>query len=607
MSKNTSQEKMSAQEEAGAQSKAGAQEEAGAQSLEAQAQVSAKQTQDSAVKAQSLASQSQSPANQAQSPAAQADSQVKAKEVARSTAMMSGLTLLSRITGFIRTWAMAFALGHTVLSAAFSLANNLPNMIYELVAGGVLSAAFLPIYLQLRNNKGDKKAQLYASNLLSITVVFLGVIALIASFFAPQVMVTQSMFSSASDATVQQATWFFRFFSFEIIFYGMSAVFGGLLNAHRQYFWPAVSSIFMNIVAIFSFFAYPILSSSSQTTANIVLATGTLLSIVIMAGVQVPALIKAGFKFKFYINFKGEGIRSTYHLALPAILCTAINLVSMSFMNSCALHVSDTGPASITYAWLWYQLPYGVLSVALSTALFTEMSHSSSKNDWPEFKKQLNFGLRTTCLLIIPMAAALFVCAPELIGLYSAGKFSSDDIAPVAQLLRGWAFTLPLYAVYMFLYRAFSAIKDLKTVALCNFILTFGQVAIYLICTGIITENISFGLVGIPIADTAFYLFMTVVLLVILYKRLGNLQIKNLFIHVCKVIAASLLAALIAFLLSRFLHSVFTFEGLLGSFVLLIIVGTTDVVFAIILCRIFQVKEISRIAARLKSKFLHKS
>ena len=100
---------------------------------------------------------------------------------------------------------------------------------------------------------------------------------------------------------------------------------------------------------------------------------------------------------------------------------------------------------------------------------------------------------------------------------------------------------------------------------------------------------------------------MTVVLLVILYKRLGNLQIKNLFIHVCKVIAASLLAALIAFLLSRFLHSVFTFEGLLGSFVLLIIVGTTDVVFAIILCRIFQVKEISRIAARLKSKFLHKS
>ena len=537
---------------------------------------------------------------------AKQDSNSQVKQVAKSTAMMSGITLLSRITGFIRTWAMAFALGHTVLSAAFSLANNLPNMIYELVAGGVLSAAFLPIYLQIRNQKGDKHAQLYASNLLSLTVVFLGVVALIASFFAPQVMLTQSMFSSASDATVQQATWFFRFFSFEIIFYGMSAVFGGLLNAHRQYFWPAVSSIFMNIVAIASFFAYPFLCNNSETLANVVLAVGTLLSILIMAAVQLPALIKAGFKFRFYINLKGEGIRSTFHLALPAILCTAINLVSMSFMNSCALHVADTGPASISYAWLWYQLPYGVLSVALSTALFTEMSECSARKDWGEFKKQLNFGLRTTCLLIIPMAAMLFVCAPQLIGLYSAGKFSTESIIPIAQLLRGWAFTLPLYAAYMFLYRAFSAIKDLKTVALCNFILTFGQVAIYLLCTGVINENMSFGLVGIPIADTCFYACMLVVLLIVLYKRLGSLQIKALLIHVFKIVVASFIGAAIAFLLASFLQSVFTFEGLFGSLVLLIIIGIVELVLIIVLCRLFKVKEISSLGTRLKSKLLRK-
>ena len=79
----------------------------------------------------------------------------QARQVARSTAMMSGLTLVSRATGFIRTWAMAFALGNTVIAASYSLANNLPNMIYELVAGGVLSTAFLPIYLQQRNARSS--------------------------------------------------------------------------------------------------------------------------------------------------------------------------------------------------------------------------------------------------------------------------------------------------------------------------------------------------------------------------------------------------------------------------------------------------------------------
>ena len=228
----------------------------------------------------------------------------KPKSIARSTAMMSGLTLVSRVTGFIRTWAMAFALGNTILAASFSLANNLPNMIYELVAGGVLSTAFLPIYLQQRNARSREDANRYASNLLSLAIVFLGVIALLASIFSPQVMVTKSLFSSASSETVENAVWFFRFFSFQIVFYGMSAIFGGLLNAEREYFWPAISSVFMNLIIIVTFFAYPFVSGVSGQAGMFVLAVGTTLSIAVMACVQIPALVRAGFRFRFLIDRK---------------------------------------------------------------------------------------------------------------------------------------------------------------------------------------------------------------------------------------------------------------------------------------------------------------
>ena len=306
--------------------------------------------------------------------------------VARSTALMSACTLVSRATGFIRTWAMAFALGNTVMAAGFSLANNLPNMIYELVAGGVLSTAFLPIYLQQRNQSSGEAASAYASNLLSIAIVLLGGISLLASIFAPQVMVTQSLFSSASEETVTAAVWFFRFLSFEILFYGVSAIFGGILNAEREFFWPAISSVFMNIVAIVGFFGYPFISAADATAGTTWLGATNLLSIAVMAFVQLPALRRTGVRFRFRIDLRGPGLAETLRLALPAIACTAINLVGLSVMNSCALHVAANGPASVGYAWMWYQFPYGVLGVALSTAMFTEMSDAVSRGETERFK-----------------------------------------------------------------------------------------------------------------------------------------------------------------------------------------------------------------------------
>ena len=523
------------------------------------------------------------------------------KSIARSTAMMSALTLISRVTGFIRTWAMAFALGNTVLAASFSLANNLPNMIYELVAGGVLSTAFLPIYLQQRNARSREEGNRYASNLLSLALIFLGVIALLASLFSPQVMLTQTLFSSSSSETVENAVWLFRFFAFQIVFYGVSAIFGGLLNAEREYFWPAISSVFMNLIIIVTFFAYPFVSSLSGQAGLLLLAIGTTLSIAVMACVQIPALVKAGFRFRFHIDLHDEGLHETVRLALPAILCTAINLVSLSFMNSCALHVAPNGPASVSYAWMWYQFPYGVLGVALSTALFTEMSDRMSRGDVYGFKQHLNMGLRTTCLLIIPMAAMLFVCSDELIGLYTAGEFTASDIAPIADLLRGWAFALPLYACYMFVYRAYSSLKNLKTVAICNLVFTCVQVFLYMIFTGVIAVPGfgSLGLVGIACGDIVFYGLMLVVLLAILVRRRGGFGLGKLVIACLKVTIATLIGGVVAELASWGIASVIDISNIFGSFIALVITGIIGLSIIFVMCRILSVSEVTDFAHRL--------
>lgn len=529
------------------------------------------------------------------------------KAVAKSTAVMSLCTLVSRATGFVRTWAMAFALGNTVMAAGFSLANNLPNMIYELVAGGVLSTAFLPIYLQQRNQRGTKASSDYASNLLSIAMVFLGLIALLASIFAPQVIVTQSLFSSASDETVSAAVWFFRFLAFEIVFYGASAVFSGILNAEREFFWPAISSVFMNIIAIIGFFAYPFISDANLQAGTTWLGVTMLLSIAVMAFVQIPALLKTGIRFRFIIDFNGEGFKDTIKLALPAIACTAINLVSLSIMNSCALHVASNGPSSISYAWMWYQFPYGVLGVALSTAMFTEMSDAVSRKDRARFREHMLAGLSTTLMLIIPMAAMLFSCAYELIGLYSAGRFGADDIAPIATLLMGWAVNLPIYAAYMFVYRVFSALKDMKTVAICNAVLTCFQVCFYVVFTGVVPLGgfAGFGLIGIALGDICFYTLMLLTLLTVLQRRMSSLSVHGIIPSVAKVSLASLVGGAAAFVLSRALDGLLATGTAVGSLVALCITGVVGLSIIWVGCRLLHVDEITRMAEAVKRKLTH--
>ena len=533
--------------------------------------------------------------------------------VARSTSMMSGLILLSRATGFLRTWAMAFALGNTVLAASYSLANNVPNMIYELVAGGVLSTAFLPVYLSQKTSRSPEEANAYASNLLSLVIVVLGAVSVLACIFAPQVIATQSLFSSSSAETVAGAVWLFRIFAFQMLFYGLSAVFGGLLNASRAYFWPAISSVFMNLVIIVMFFGYPLvadyasaaydsaaydLSGHASPLALAWLGVGTTLAVAVMALVQVPALRKAGFHFRFGIRLADPALRETMRLALPAIATTAINLVSLSVANSVALHVADNGPASVAYAKMWYLFPYGVLGVALQTAMFTEMSESLARGDRAAFKREVTGGLEKTWLLIVPMAALVFACATELIGLYAAGSFTSSDVAPIASLLRAWCVALPLYAGYMYLYRAFSSLRALHVVAWANLALTVVQVAVYVLAAGVagplssVGEGTGAGLVALAIGDGVFYLLMIVVLLAVLGRRVGSLGLAGVFGPALRVTVASIAGGAVAALVEHAMAQFLDVTAIGGAFVTLVVAGIVGLVAILLFCRIAGVREV---------------
>ena len=152
--------------------------------------------------------------------------------VAASARIISICVAISRITGFARTWSMAFALGATFLSSSYQVANNLPNQLYELVMGGMLVTAFLPVYLSVKKRAGREAGNVYASNLLTLVLLGLAVVTALCMVFPQAIVYTQSFMTDQSDMGV--AVLLFQFFAIQTVFYGASTIFSGLLTANTS-------------------------------------------------------------------------------------------------------------------------------------------------------------------------------------------------------------------------------------------------------------------------------------------------------------------------------------------------------------------------------------
>ena len=309
--------------------------------------------------------------------------------------------------------------------AAVSYTHLVPNMLYELVAGGILTTAFLPVYLSVKSSRGDGAAWRFASNLFNIALVALGAVVILATLFAPQVIATQTFMTPGESA--DQAVFFFRFFAVQVLFLGLGALAGGILNAHRCYFWPNVSAAFNNLVVIVTFFGYVPLSAWDAGFARVWLAVGTTLGSVAMFACLVPSLMKVGISYTPRIDLHDPALREVARIALPVVVFTVANLVAVSFRNAFALDVAANGPSTIQYAWMWYQLPYGIVAAALSIALFTELSDFAAQGNWARFKD---------CLLYTSGRAPARTCGGTACSMHTPEASPSPKPAPRARCPR---------------------------------------------------------------------------------------------------------------------------------------------------------------------------
>lgn len=458
------------------------------------------------------------------------------QSIEQSERSISVLVLISRLTGFLRTTAQAYALGVTAIASCYSVANNLPNMLYELVIGGMIVTAFLPTYLAAKRDGGREGANAYASSLTFIVLIVTGIATILAMIFASQLIWTQS-FSAGSNLDSDLATWFFRFFACEVLLYSLSSVLSGVLNAERDYIASSIAPIVNNAVVTLGFILYAVFVNSNQFIALLSIALASPLGVLAQVIIQIPSMKKNGISLKTRPSWKAARIRETLSIGVPAFIVMIMSFITASFQQSASLGIDPAGASVTYYARLWYGLPYAVFSVPITTTAFTEMSDAFVHQHKENGELMITNGIARQMLMMIPMAALLVSFAPYLASILG---FSGNGMELVSEYIKGLAIALPFYAIGMFLQKASSASNTAFDFAIANVI---GGAAQCTIC--MLVQPLG-QLWLVSISTVAFFL-ITDVITILLMKKHGIHFAWRINV---KILLISLAAAAICYIIS---------------------------------------------------------
>lgn len=499
------------------------------------------------------------------------------RSVLAASGSMAVASLVSRVTGFLRTIFIVAALGLGGVGNAYNSGNNFPNMVYELLLGGVLSSVLIPLLVHAQSEDDDDGVA-YTQRLLSIAAVGLGVMTLLAVLAAPLIAAAFVSAGPQRELTSIFATLLLP----EIFFYGLGAMFTAVLNIRHSYkpgAWAPVLNNVIMIATIGVFWLMPgpaTLNPTTITTPQIlVLGIGTTLGIAGQALILIPSLRSVGFHWEWRFRSRPSEVgrmRDVGVLAGWVLVYVVVSQLGVSVIQKVG---NDNGGFSVfTAADLLFQMPYGILVVSLLTAIMPRLSRAALRKDNEAVIEDLSLGARLSAVGLVPITAGLIVLGPVMaITLFAHGVTSISGARLIGSSLAWSAFGLFPFAVVMLQLRVFYAMRDGKTPALINAFMVGAKIVLVLLSNEMfrappgtdVTVNPSVPAVEwLNISTSLSYVVGAIVGHVVLTRRLGHLGFGAVMRTVAQIGFASIIGGLVAYGVVRAAHSVLG-EARLGS------------------------------------------
>jgi putative peptidoglycan lipid II flippase len=511
-------------------------------------------------------------------------------------------TVISRVTGLLRLAAIAGALGiaESRLPDTYNLANTAPNIIYELVLGGILTSVFVPVFVELLEKEGRERAWEVASALINLSLAILTAITIIGIVASPWIAdFYAGRLGDQADVQKDVLTFFLRLFIPQIVFYGLTAMTAGLLNAHKRFgapmFTPILNNLTVIAVMVFFYQAYGKVNLSEITTQQIlILGLGTTAGVAVMALAQIPFLRGLG-TYRFTFSVRHPSVRKLAKLSLFVFGYVITNQIGYVIVQWLANDQQGAYSAYIS-AFTFFMLPHGLFAVSIITALLPGMSEHATNRRWDEFRERLSVGIRSTALLVLPAAVGYFVLGEAIVTLLQRGVLTSRSVDLVADVLRFFVVGLVPFSLFQLFLRAFYAMQDTKTPFQIN-------VAAVALNTAINIPMFAWlGVKGLAAGHAIAYIFGVTLQGRTLSKRIGGLDGRRILRAALRIGGAALGMGVVVWGLSRPLEGWLYSTDIVKEMVALAVVVGAGAASYLALARLLRVEEMDMVLGLIRRR-----
>ncbi len=468
----------------------------------------------------------------------------------RATAVMMGGTLVSRVTGLLRLLVAAYALGIGRFSDAFNLANNTPNIVHDLVLGGILSATFVPVFVDRLSRQREGEADDSVSAVVTLSAVVLLAATVLFVLLAPVIIDLYSLGTHHHQIDLERrvATDLLRMFALQLLAYGAISLMTAILNSVRRFTLPAYVPVLNNLVAIailFEFAAaarHPTLSSvANDTGLMLLLGFGTTAGVVVQALALVPSTFRCGIRLRFLWAPRHEAVREIASLSGWTLGFVITNQIALFVSLALAVHIDPSGGAvtAYSYAFIFFQLPFGMIAVSVMSAVTPELAQRWTTRDLDGMAHHFGLGMRRMMAGIWPAAAGYLVLAGPIMKLLLLhGHASSRGVHLTGSLLALLGAGLPGYCLYLFAVNSLQAMRNTRS-AFYLYLLENGlNVLLLFVLTPLIGPQ------GLAVSISLAYSVAALVALWVVRRKVGSLGGRPVRRYMARSLLLSVLMAI---------------------------------------------------------------
>lgn len=502
------------------------------------------------------------------------------QSIAAAAVIISLAGVASRVLGLFRDRILAGQFGAGDTLDAYYAAFRVPDLMYNLMIVGALSAAFIPVFTELVANENEQEAWKLSSGILSLQILFTGLISIILVILAPQLMhlITPGYSGEKMELTVTLT----RIMFLSPFLLGISGILGGALVSFKKFLIYSLAPIFYNAGIIIGalFLVKPF--------GPVGLAWGVVLGALLHLMIQYPAVKFSGFSFQpmFFDAWRNDSVRKVLKLMVPRTLTIAVSQINFTIITIFASTLSAGSLAVFNFANNIQSAPLGLFGISFAIAVFPTLSSYSAKKQSAKFIDAFSRTFRQILFFVIPLSMFLFVLRAQTVRvLLGTGKFNWDNTILTFQVLGLMALSLFAQSLLPLLTRAFYAIQNTKI----PLAIAIVSEAVNLLLVVLLIK--SHGVFGLAVAFSVSSVVNMFLLLIYLRKSLANIDGKNILNSTLRIIAATLVAGVVTQIAKYVVGSRGELDTFLAVLTQLVIAGSAGLIAFCLAAYYFNVKE----------------